>query len=181
MFRTCVAAAKVDGQVSIFLEPIALYMTKDLHEDKDGLWSFPYPPSDHAIAVGKARVFTEGNDLTILSYGNGLWMSLRVAKRLEARGVGVQVVDLRWLNPLPVEDMVKAARSTGRVLVVDECRQTGGMAESILTALVEHCPEVQMARVAATDSFIPLGAAANLVLVQEDDIEASALKLMGLS
>jgi 2-oxoisovalerate dehydrogenase E1 component len=178
MLRTCMAAARVHGQVSVFLEPIALYMTKDIYEEKDGLWCFPHPPSDHTIAVGKARTWTEGRDLTILSYGNGLWMSLRVARRLEGRGFSVRVVDLRWLNPLPREDMVHAAESTGRVLVVDECRQTGGMAESIITALVEDCPDVQMKRISAADTYIPLGAAANLVLVQEDGIEAAALEML---
>ena len=66
----------------------------------------------------------------------------------------------------------------GRVLVVDECRRTGGMAEGILTALVEHCPEVKMARVTGDDTYIPLGAAANLVLVQEEDIERGVRELM---
>ena len=70
------------------------------------------------------------------------------------------------------------AQATGRVLVVDECRQTGGMAEGILTALVEGCPEIKMARVAGVDTYIPLGAAANLVLVSEGDIEAAAKALV---
>ena len=38
MLRTCVAAAKVDGSVCVFLEPIALYHTRDLYEEGDGLW-----------------------------------------------------------------------------------------------------------------------------------------------
>jgi hypothetical protein len=48
-----------------------------------------------------------------------------------------------------------------------------------MTALVEHCPEVAMARVTGLDTFIPLGAAASLVLVQEADIEAGVRELMG--
>ena len=106
-------------------------------------------------------------------------MSLRVARRIEARlGVSIRVFDLRWLNPLPVEDLVEAARATGKVLVVDECRRTGGVAEGVLTALVEGCPEVRMGRVTGDDTFIPLGDAANRVLVQEPDIEAAALALL---
>ena len=179
MLRTCVAAAKVDGQVSAFLEPIALYMTKDLHEERDGAWSFAYPAHDFTVPVGRARTWTQGEDLTIISYANGLWMSLRVARRLEAEhGIRCRVVDLRWLNPLPVDDLVEAARATGRVLVVDECRRTGGVAEGVLTALVEGCPEVRMARITGDDTYIPLGDAANRVLVQEPDIHAAALALM---
>jgi 2-oxoisovalerate dehydrogenase E1 component len=179
MLRTCVAAAKIDGRVTAFLEPIALYMTKDLHEERDGGWSFPYPEADFSVPVGRARTWTQGEDLTILSYANGLRMSLRVAHRLQqSHGLRCHVVDLRWLSPLPVDDMVRAATATGRVLIVDECRRTGGVAEGVMAALVERCPEVRMARVAGIDTFIPLGAAANLVLVQEADIEAAALEIM---
>jgi 2-oxoisovalerate dehydrogenase E1 component len=178
MLRTCVAAAKVDGLVCAYLEPIALYMTKDLHEPRDGLWSFDYPEPGFHVPVGSAKTWTDGEDLTILSYANGLWMSLRVARRLEAEGIRCRVVDLRWLNPLPEDDIVEAAKATGRVLVVDECRKTGGIAEGVLTILAERCPEVAMARVAGMDTYIPLGAAANLVLVQEEDIEAAARALV---
>ena len=175
MMRTAVACARIDGAVTAFLEPIALYMTKDLHEDRDGLWSFDYPAPDHHVPVGRARTWASSEDdqLTILSYANGLWMSLRVAKRLEAEGIRCRVVDLRWLSPLPVEDMVAAAQATGRVLVVDECRRTGGVAEGVMTALAERCPEVRLHRIAGEDTYIPLGAAANLVLVQEEGIEAA--------
>ena len=174
MLRTCVAAAKVDGLVSAFLEPIALYMTKDLHEPRDAEWSFAYPELDFHVPVGKAKTWTQGEHLTILSYANGLWMSLRVAKRLEEDGIRCRVVDLRWLNPLPEDDIVAAAQATGKVLVVDECRKTGGVAEGVFTVLAERCPEVSMSRVTGLDTYIPLGAAANLVLVQEPDIEAAA-------
>jgi 2-oxoisovalerate dehydrogenase E1 component len=179
MLRTCTAAAKVNGRVSAFIEPIALYMTKDLHEPKDGAWSFPYPPADFQVPIGRARTWGEGSDLTIISYANGHWMSLRVAQRLRAEGIDARCVDIRWLLPLPVEDMVREAKVTGKVLIVDECRETGGMAEGIMTALVEHCPEVQMRRITGLDTFIPLGAAANLVLIQEADIERAIRELVG--
>ena len=174
MLRTLVAAAHIHGQVGVFLEPIARYMTKDLHTDKDGLWNHAYPPLDFAIPLGEVGVHdaTEHDQLTVLTYGNGVWMTLRVAKRLAAEGIRVRTVDLRWLQPLPVEAMVIQARSTGRVLVVDECRRTGGMAEGIMACLAEACPEIPLSRVAGDDCYIPLGAAANLVLVQEHDIEA---------
>jgi 2-oxoisovalerate dehydrogenase E1 component len=174
MLRTLVAAAHVHGQVGVFLEPIARYMTKDLYEDKDGLWNHPYPALDFAIPLGEVGVYdaTEHDQLTILTYGNGVWMSLRVAQRLRKEGIHVRTIDLRWLQPLPVEAMIEHARATGRVLVIDECRRTGGMAESIMAALAESCTDIPLTRVTGDDCYIPLGAAANLVLVQEDDIES---------
>ncbi len=175
MLRTVTAAAHVHGQVSVFLEPIARYMTKDLHAEKDGLWNHEYPPLDFAILPGEVGVYdvAADNQLTILTYGNGVWMSLRVAERLRSEGISVRTIDLRWLQPLPVEAMVEHASATGRVLVVDECRRTGGVAEGVMSALAETCPHVALSRVAGDDCYIPLGAAANLVLVQEDDIEAA--------
>ncbi len=54
-----------------------------------------------------------------------------------SRGIGVRVVDLRWLAPLPVDDVLREARATGAVLVVDETRRTGGVSEGVVTALVD--------------------------------------------
>jgi 2-oxoisovalerate dehydrogenase E1 component len=50
-----------------------------------------------------------------VSWANGLRMSLRVARRLEAQGVHARVVDLRWLAPLPVHNLLREAAATGRV------------------------------------------------------------------
>jgi 2-oxoisovalerate dehydrogenase E1 component len=178
MLRTCAAAAKVDGAVCVFLEPIALYMTRDLHEDGDGEWATAYPPPDVHVPMGVGRTYGDGGDLTIVTWANGLWMSLRAARVLEREhGVRCRVLDLRWILPLPVDDLVREARATGRVLVVDECRSTGGVSEGVFTALVDQGVNAAMARVAGDDVYIPLGAAANLVLVQEADILAAALAL----
>jgi len=179
MLRTCVAAAKVDGAVCAFLEPIALYMTRDLLEPGDNQWVVPYPEEAVPVPLGVGRTWGDGEDLTLISWANGLWMSLRVAAKLEReRGIRCRVLDLRWLAPLPVEDILREARVTGRALVVDETRRTGGVSEAVLTALVEGGFEGTMSRVAAWDSFIPLGDAANRVLIQEEDIEAAAIGMM---
>jgi 2-oxoisovalerate dehydrogenase E1 component len=108
-----------------------------------------------------------------------LHMSLRVARRLAARGVAARVLDLRWLAPLPVDDILAAARATGRVLVVDETRRTGGVSEGVIAALIDAGFDGRLARVASKDSFVPLGDAARLVLLSEDEIEAAALQLVG--
>jgi 2-oxoisovalerate dehydrogenase E1 component len=182
MLRTCVAAAEVDGRVCVFLEPIALYHRRDLHDAGDGRWLAPYPdPRDPAthVPVGSARVHGDGDDLTLVTFGNGLAMSLRVAMRLTARGVKARVLDLRWLTPLPREDLLSAAEATGRVLVVDETRRSGGVSESVVAALVDGGFHGRVARVTSEDSFVPLGAAAGLVLLDEATIEQAALALVG--
>jgi len=182
MLRTCLAAGVVDGTVSVFLEPIALYHERDMLAAGDGAWLAPYPPPaawpiGHA-PIGRAATWGSGTDLTIASFGNGLRMSLRAASTLGAQGIGVRVVDLRWLAPLPVADVLREGQATGRLLIVDETRRSGGVSEGLITALLESGFSGRLARVASDDSFIPLGDAANLVLVQQDDIEDAALRLL---
>ncbi|WP_375484238.1 thiamine pyrophosphate-dependent enzyme [uncultured Jatrophihabitans sp.] len=177
LLRTCLAAAAVDGQVSVFLEPIALYHERDLHEPGDRGWLGDYSTDEHA-GIGEARVHGDGRDLTIVTFGNGVRMSLRVARRLEADGIGVRVLDLRWISPLPVDDILLNAAATRRVLVVDETRHAGGVGEGVLTALVEKRFPGRMARVASRDSYVPLGDAADLVLLGEDEVEAAARELV---
>lgn len=184
MLRTCLALAKVNGRIVAFLEPIALYMTKDLYESGDGQWLCSYPPPGETIALGEGRVYEpHASDLTILTYGNGVPMSLRAAKALrEGHDVAARVVDLRWLSPLNTDFIIEQSVATGRVLVVDEGRYSGGVHEAILAVLMERCREqVAAARLTGLDTYIPLGPAANLVLPTEDTIAAEALRLVEAS
>jgi 2-oxoisovalerate dehydrogenase E1 component len=177
MLRTCIAAAAVDGSVCVYLEPIALYHARDLHAEGDEGW-LAVPDEAH-VPLGSARTHGDGADLTIVTWANGLFLSLRAARRLAGRGVHARVLDLRWLAPLPLDDLLREARATRAVLVVDETRRTGGVSEGVLAALVDAGFEGPVARVASRDSFVPLGNAARLVLVSEDEIEAAALELVG--
>jgi len=186
MLRTCLAAAAVDGTVCAFLEPIALYHTRDLVTEGDNAWLAAYPAPSAYIPIGAARTYgSDGRDgdngpadVTILTFGNGVPMSLRAARRLGDNtghdAIRCRVVDLRWLSPLPTEDMLREAATTGRVLIVDETRQTGGVGEGIAAALIDAGFTGPIARVASADSFVPLGPAANLVLVSEEEIVAAA-------
>lgn len=176
MLRSCATAAAAAGTVCLFLEPIALYHTRDLYDDGDDLWLAP--DSGAVVPIGETRTYGDGRDLTILTFGNGVPMSLRVARRLAGRDIAVRVVDLRWLAPLPVTAMLAAAEATGRVLVVDETRRSGGVSEGVVTALIDHGYTGALARVASEDSFIPLGDAALHVLLDEDTIEVAAVALV---
>jgi 2-oxoisovalerate dehydrogenase E1 component len=184
MLRSCIAAAAIDGTVCVFLEPIALYHRRDLYRTGDNEWLAPYPepadwPGAH-VPIGRARTYPVGSaeDLTILTYGNGLRMSLRVAARLATEGYGSRVVDLRWLSPLPAADLVREAAATGRVLIVDETRRSGGVGEGILAALVDGGFVGAARRIASADSLIPLGPAAEQVLAGEDAVTQGAHALL---
>ena len=119
MLRTCLAAAEVDGTVSVFLEPIALYHTQDLHEAGDGGWLAPYEPPeqwargpcpDRRAAPARRRRRRADRHVGQRACTSACgW-----PKRLAADGVGVRVLDLRWLAPLPVDEIVAAGpRASG--------------------------------------------------------------------
>jgi len=180
MLRTLAALAKVDGRVSVFLEPIALYMTKDLHEAGDGQWLFPYPAPGEAMPLGEGRVYNaKADDLVVFTYGNGVPMSLRAAKRIEAElHWKVRVVDLRWLVPLNERFIAEQARNAKRILVVDEGRHSAGVGEGIVTAIAEAGYRARpFQRVVGADTYTPLAGAAFLVLPGEQDIVAAAQQL----
>jgi 2-oxoisovalerate dehydrogenase E1 component len=182
MLRTCLASASVDGSVCVFLEPIALYHTRDLFDPDDRAWMAPYAPPgrwpDEHAAIGSARVHGQGRDLTIVTFGNGTYMSLRVQRRLADDGIEARVVDIRWLAPLPVADIIREAELSGRVLIVDETRRSGGVSEGIVSALVDARFDGLLSRLNSEDSFIPLGEAAHLVLLGEAQIESAARALI---
>lgn len=182
MLRTLAALAQVDGRVSIFLEPIALYMTKDLHEAGDGRWLFPYPAPGEAMALGEGRVYApEAEDLVVITYGNGVPMALRAARAIEAElGWKTRVVDLRWLVPLNEAFIVQQAKNAGRIIVLDEGRRSAGVGEGVITALTEAgLGAVPMRRVVGADTYTPLAGAAFLVLPGDADVVAAARALAG--
>jgi len=182
MLRTAVALARVDGRVVLFLEPIALYMTKDLMEPRDRGWLFPYPAPGASVPFGEARIYGESSaDLAIVTFGNGVHLSLQAAGRLRQRaGLRVRIVDLRWLQPFDAAAVAEHVKACGRALVVDEGRRTGGIGEAIIASLVESgLGRLPIRRIAGEDTYIPLGAAAELVLPSVESIVTGALSLTG--
>jgi 2-oxoisovalerate dehydrogenase E1 component len=180
MLRTMMALAKVDGRVCAFLEPIALYMTKDLYEAGDGQWQFDYPALDRSMTLGEGRIYNEtANDLVVFTFGNGVPMALRAARTIEQEhGWQVRVVDLRWLAPLYDAFIAAQAKTAKRILVLDEGRKSAGVGEGVITAIVEGgSGATPMQRVVGADTFTPLAGAALLVLPGEAEVVAAARKL----
>ena len=179
MMREAFRLAREDGRVVVFLEPIALYGTKDLYEDGDGKMTAVFDEIDDDADIGEPNIIGDGADLAIVTYGNGTYLSQRAARTLKEKGVNARIIDLRWLTPLPMDAVIEAIGKTRNVLVVDECRKSGGPSEEIITAFSDRNIEYNIARVTGVDTYIPLGPAANEVLVSEDDIVAAALALAG--
>ncbi len=180
MMRASVRLAQEQQRMVIFLEPIALYMTKDLHQEGDGLWTFEYQPpqlTDNHIDLG-VKVAGSGKQLCILTYGNGNYLSRQAQAILAKQGIDARVVDLRWLAPLDEQGILAQVNDCDSVLIVDECRQTGSISEALVTLIHEQANEYRkIKRVTASDSFIPLGAAAYEVLPSVENIVTAAKEL----
>ncbi|MEH6626478.1 MAG: thiamine pyrophosphate-dependent enzyme [Motiliproteus sp.] len=180
MLREAVRLAREEQRIVVFLEPIALYMARDLLQPEDGLWTFPYrPPTDaKPIRLGEIGQFDSGTDLAIISYGNGYYHARRAAQRLQLRGIQLRVIDLRWLSPLNETAIFAAASPCTHTLIVDECRRSGSLSEALVTLLQEQGYNGKLQRLTAEDSFIALGPAATATLPTVESIVEAALGLL---
>ena len=88
------------------------------------------------------------------------------------------MIDLRWIAPLAEDALLDAIAPCASVLVVDECRITGSQSEALLALLTERAPGKAVARLAATDSFIPLARAATYTLPSRDMIVTKAMEMV---
>ncbi len=184
MMRTSVKLAQQQQRIVVFLEPIALYMTKDLHQEGDGLWTSNYvtPASADNTINQQISVYGEGCDVCIISYGNGYYLARQAEKLLAAQDINCRVIDLRWLAPLDEAAIVAQVNQCKKILIVDECRKTGSISEALVTLIHEQANNSngasKIARVVGDDCFIPLGSAAYEVLPSTSDIVKAAQQLM---
>lgn len=177
MLRECVRLAREEQRLVVFLEPIALYPMRDLHEQGDGLWLQTYPDPSERIGFGEIGQHGEGKDLAIVTFGNGTYHSCQAQKQLEDSGIATRVIDLRWLSPLPEQAMLEATKDCAHVLVVDETRRTGGIAEALMALCAEN-GVTSLARHTAEDSFIATGPAYGATMPSSDSILAAAKGLI---
>ncbi|MCI8403093.1 MAG: alpha-ketoacid dehydrogenase subunit beta [Lachnospiraceae bacterium] len=115
-----------DNNTVVFLEQKRLYKTKGL-----------VPEEDYTIPLGVADVKREGKDVSIITYGRMVQMSLQVAEKLEKEGISVEVVDLRTLSPLDTEAIIATAKKTHRVVVVHEAVQFGGFGGEVVSTIAD--------------------------------------------
>ncbi len=158
MLRECVRLAREEQRVVVFLEPIALYPMRDLHDGQDGAWMTRYPAPDERTALGEVGVHGDGTDLAIVTYGNGHYLSKQALPELAAKGLKTRIIDMRWLAPLPEQALLEATKGCKHVLIVDECRRTGSQSEALMTLFAEQT-DLPTARVVAEDCFIATGPA----------------------
>ena len=175
MLRECVRLAREEQRVVVFLEPIALYSMRDLHENDDQGWIEHYPAPDKTIAIGEVAVHGESKELAIITYANGAYLSCQAQKILaERHNLNARVIDMRWLAPLPQEALLEATKGCKSILIVDECRTTGSQSEGLMALFAERS-DIPTSRIAATDCFVATGPAYAATMPSKETIVSAAL------
>jgi 2-oxoisovalerate dehydrogenase E1 component beta subunit len=116
------------------------------------------PEGDYAIELGKANVVREGSHVTVLSYSGMVVIAEEAAKKAEAQGISIEVVDLRTLLPYDIDTIVASVKKTGRCVVIHEAPRTCGFGAELVASIQERAMEhleAPILRVAGLDTPFP--------------------------
>lgn len=112
--------------------------------------------SQQFVPIGNARIVRQGDDMTLLGWGNTVAVCQDVAQTLEHEGIWAEVIDLRSLSPWDTATVLASAEKTGRLIVVHEDNQSCGLGAEILATVMEHAQTpVKVKRVTRPDTYIP--------------------------
>ena len=118
---------------------------------------------DYTVPFGKARVWHEGTDVTIVSFGIGMQYALEASNQLEAEGVSVEVIDLRSLRPIDYETIINSIKKTNRCVTVEEGFPIGSIGNHLSAVIMERAFDYLDAPVInCTGKDVPMPYAANL-------------------
>jgi pyruvate dehydrogenase E1 component beta subunit len=145
----------------IFLESAALYGTKS--EIPDDV--------DFTVPLGQARMARQGEDVTVVSFGRMLHLTMSVAEKLSSEeGVEAEVIDMRSIRPLDLQPVLDSVRKTHRVVVVQEQWRPFGFAAEISASITENLfDELDAEVVRVTGEDVPMPYARNLELLAVPD------------
>ena len=90
--------------------------------------------------IGKAEVFYEGTDVTIIATGQMVYRALLVAKQLEKQNISVRVINCHTIKPIDKDTILKAAKETGAIVTAEEHQVTGGLGGAVAELISEHFP-----------------------------------------
>lgn len=137
--------------------PVIFYEIKDLYRRRQ-IQEVVATGEEALVPLGKCSVRREGEDITIVSYGQNVYHCLEAADLLEQEGFHAEVIDVRTLVPLDEETIAESIKKTNRLLVVNEAPMTCGFAGEILSRMSERCFEyldAPPARITRLDTPVP--------------------------
>lgn len=114
---------------------------------------FPsFTTEDTSFTLGKAEVFREGTDITVIACGVMVYEALQAAEMATQEGISVEVINSHTIKPLDEETIVESAQKTGKVITVEEHQTTGGLGSAVAEVLSEKHP-VTIKRIGMPDKF----------------------------
>ena len=132
---------------------------------------------DYTVPFGKARIWREGTDVTIVSFGIGMTYSLEAADKLAEEGISVEVLDLRTIRPMDTAAIIKSVMKTNRCVTVEEGWPQGSVGSYISSVLMQEAFDYLDAPVInCTGKDVPMPYAANLerhALITTDEVIAA--------
>lgn len=118
-------------------DPVLYFEPKRRYHDKGEVDESVDPSS--ALPMDKARVLTDGSDVTLVAYGPLVKTALDAASAAADEGISIEVIDLRSLAPVDYEPVVASVRKTGRLVVTHEAAQSGGLGAEVAASITERC------------------------------------------
>jgi pyruvate dehydrogenase E1 component beta subunit len=134
-------------------DPVIFFQHKKLFA-KEG----PVPEGEHIVPLGKAAVKRSGDQVTLLTYGSGVYMSMEACKELSKMGIEAEVIDLRTLKPLDFGTIAQSVKKTNRAVVVHEACLSGGFGAEVSTRISSELfdyLDAPVLRIAAKDVPMP--------------------------
>tara|TARA_R110001599_G_scaffold38666_7_gene118452 strand:+ start:14 stop:1351 length:1338 start_codon:yes stop_codon:yes gene_type:complete len=132
---------------------------------------------DFTVPFGKARIWREGSDVTIVSFGIGMTYALQAAEKLAEEGIEAEVIDLRTLRPMDTASIIKSVMKTNRCVTVEEGWPQGSVGNYISSVIMQEAFDYLDAPVInCTGKDVPMPYAANLeklALVTTDEVIAA--------
>ncbi|OAN77538.1 pyruvate dehydrogenase complex E1 component subunit beta [Sulfitobacter pontiacus] len=136
---------------------------------------------DYTVPFGKARIWREGTDVTIVSFGIGMTYALEAAEKLAEEGIDAEVIDLRTLRPMDTASIIKSVMKTNRLVTVEEGWPQGSVGNYISSVIMQEAFDYLDAPVInCTGKDVPMPYAANLeklALVTTDEVIAAVKKV----
>ena len=126
--------------------------------------SFEVPVlEDFTVPFGKARIWREGSDVTIVTFGIGMTYALEAAEKLAAEGISAEVLDLRTLRPMDTDAIIRSVQKTNRCVTVEEGWPQGSVGGYISSVIMQKAFDYLDAPVInCTGKDVPMPYAANL-------------------
>mgnify|MGYP002627595973 CR=1 FL=1 len=119
-------------------------------------------PDTYEFKIGKGVILKYGKDVTLIATGLEVYESLKAAEKLEAEGISVQVVNIHTIKPIDEELIVSAAKTTGKIVTVEEHSIIGGLGDAVASVLTSKYP-VPMYKIGVEDTYGESGPALELI------------------